>query len=141
LYRVVDDRLLWAGPETAWSPSPRRAVETIRRRIRKVFPDLGPVAIERLTGGVTGRTVHGMPQIGALRQGVWIASGFGRQGLATTAMAGVLIARGILRADDRWRQFAPYELVWAGGRAGRIAAAVAGAWTGGAVAAGGALSR
>jgi 2Fe-2S ferredoxin len=34
-------------------------------------------------------------------------------------MAGELIARGMVDADQTWRLFAPYELVWAGGRLGR----------------------
>ena len=72
-------------------------------------------------GGVVGETVHGMPQIGQLRKGLWVASGFGRHGLNTTAMAGQLVARSILWGDERWRLFSPFELVWAGGahRAGR----------------------
>ena len=37
-------------------------------------------------------------------------------------MAGELIARGIVEKDDTWRLFAPYELVWAGGVAGRAVA-------------------
>jgi hypothetical protein len=36
-------------------------------------------------------------------------------------MAGEMIARAIMEGDDRWRLFSPYELVWAGGRAGRAA--------------------
>ena len=67
--------------------------------------------------------VHKMPQIGELAPGYWLASAFGGHGLNTTAMAGELIARAILDGDDRWRLFSSYELVWAGGRAGRIAAA------------------
>jgi hypothetical protein len=35
-------------------------------------------------------------------------------------MAGNLIARAVMEGDDRWRQFQPFELVWAGGRTGRI---------------------
>jgi hypothetical protein len=34
-------------------------------------------------------------------------------------MAGDLVARGMVDADQTWRLFAPYELVWAGGRLGR----------------------
>ena len=56
------------------------------------------------------------------RARVWVASGFGGQGLNTTAMAGELIGRGIVEGDDTWRLFAPYELVWAGGLFGRAAA-------------------
>jgi hypothetical protein len=35
-------------------------------------------------------------------------------------MAGALIAAAITEQDDRWRLFLPYELVWAGGRFGRL---------------------
>jgi hypothetical protein len=60
-----------------------------------------------------------MPQIGEISRGVWIASGFGGHGFNTTAMAGELIARGIVEADQNWRLFSSYDLVWAGGAAGR----------------------
>jgi hypothetical protein len=63
-----------------------------------------------------------MPQIGELAPGYWLASAFGGHGLNTTAMAGEMIARAILDGDDRWRLFSSYELVWAGGKAGRTAA-------------------
>jgi glycine/D-amino acid oxidase-like deaminating enzyme len=63
-----------------------------------------------------------------MERGLWVASGFGGHGLNTTAMAGQLVARGMVDADQTWRLFAPYELVWAGGRLGR--ALVQGAyWT------------
>jgi 2Fe-2S ferredoxin len=63
-----------------------------------------------------------MPQIGEIEPGVWVASGFGRHGLNTTALAGELIARGIVEKDQTWRLFAPYELVWAGGKFFRVVA-------------------
>jgi hypothetical protein len=63
-----------------------------------------------------------MPQIGEIESGLWVVSGFGGHGLNTTAMAGELIARGIVEADPTWRLFAPYELVWAGGLLGRALA-------------------
>jgi hypothetical protein len=36
-------------------------------------------------------------------------------------MAGQLLARSMFASDDRWRLFSPFELVWAGGRSGRVA--------------------
>jgi hypothetical protein len=82
-----------------------------------------------------------MPQIGELQPGLWVLSGFGRQGLNTTAMGGQLVARAIQQGDDRWRLFSPFELVWAGGAAGRMAGQVFGVWSRGHSAAAGALSR
>jgi hypothetical protein len=77
---------------------------------------------------VLGRTIHNMPQIGELSPGIWLASGFGGHGLNTTATAGNLIARAIIENDDTWRLFLPFELIWAGGRAGRVAAQVGYWW-------------
>jgi hypothetical protein len=133
--------LMWASPETTWAARPQRFAGAIARRIRTVFPRLGKVAIAEVWGGATGQTVHGMPQIGQLRRGLWVTTGFGRQGLNTSAIAGHLIARSILWGDDRWRLFSPFELVWAGGPSGRVAGHVVGLWGRGSSAAAGALAR
>jgi glycine/D-amino acid oxidase-like deaminating enzyme len=141
-FRIVDgDRLMWASPETTWAARPERFAPAIARRIRTIFPKLGRVEIAEAWGGAVGQTVHGMPQIGQLRRGLWVASGFGRQGLNTTAMAGLLIARSILWGDERWRLFSPFELVWAGGATGRAAGYAIGMWERGSSAAAGALAR
>ncbi len=141
-FRIVDgDRLMWASPETTWAARPERFAPVIARRIRTIFPRLGKVEIAEAWGGAVGQTVHGMPQIGQLRHGLWVASGFGRQGLNTTAMAGQLIARSILWGDERWRLFSPFELVWAGGTTGRVAGHAIGMWGRGSSAAAGALAR
>jgi glycine/D-amino acid oxidase-like deaminating enzyme len=141
-FRIVDgDRLMWASPETTWAMRPRRFAGAIARRIRTIFPKLGTVEIAEVFGGAVGQTVHGMPQIGQLRKGLWVASGFGRQGLNTSAIAGLLIARSILWGDERWRLFSPFELVWAGGSIGRVAGQIVGMWARGSSAAAGALAR
>ena len=141
-FRIVDgDRLMWASPETTWAARPERFGSAVSRRIRTIFPQLGKVEIAETWGGAVGQTVHGMPQIGRLRPGLWVASGFGRHGLNTTAMAGQLIARSILWGDERWRLFSPFELVWAGGPTGRVAGHVIGMWGRGISAAAGALAR
>ncbi len=141
-FRVVDgDRLMWANPETTWAARAERFAGAIQRRIRTVFPQLGKVEISEMWGGATGQTVHGMPQVGQLRKGLWVASGFGRQGMNTAAMAGQLIARSILFGDDRWRLFSPFELVWAGGTTGRVAGQLIGMWDKASSAAAGTLAR
>jgi glycine/D-amino acid oxidase-like deaminating enzyme len=141
-FRIVDgDRLMWASPETTWDARPQRFASPIARRIRTMFPQLGHVQVTDVWGGAIGQTVHGMPQIGQLRRGLWVASGFGRQGMGTSAMAGQLIARSILWGDERWRLFSPFELVWAGGTTGRVVGHLIGMWERGSSAAAGALAR
>lgn len=118
-YRVVDgDRLQWSGRMRTWEADPRGIARSLLADIRRNFPSLGRVGVGHLWRGTLGRTVHRMPQIGEIERGVWVASGFGGHGLNTTAMAGELIGLGIVDNDQTWRLFAPYELVWAGGRLG-----------------------
>ena len=120
-YRIIGgDRLMWAGRMTVWDAKPGRFGSRLRRDLRRRFPQLKAAEVEYAWTGELGMTVHRMPQIGELSPGVWLASGFGGHGLNTTAMAGNLIARAVVEGDDQWRQFQPFELVWAGGRAGRI---------------------
>lgn len=119
-YRIVGgDRLLWSGGMRVWAANPRRFTNRLRADIARAYPQLGKVEIEHVWSGTLGRTIHRMPQIGELMPGLWVASGFGGHGLNTTAMAGMLIARAIVENDTSWRLFQPYELIWAGGSAGR----------------------
>jgi len=128
-YRIVGgDRLMWAGGGGVWPASPARAGEAFKAAIARTFPQLGAVEIAHAWSGVMGLSVHGMPQLGEVIPGLWLANAFGRHGLSTTAMAGELIAAAITEHDDRWRLFLPYELVWAGGRLGRLVRHV-GAWS------------
>jgi glycine/D-amino acid oxidase-like deaminating enzyme len=141
-FRIVEgDRLMWSSPETTWAAKPQRLAHHIQRRISTIFPQLEKTEIAEVFSGAIGQTVHGMPQVGQLRKGLWVASGFGRQGLNTSAMAGQLIARSILWGDERWRLFSPFELVWAGGRTGRIVGQAVAMWERGSSAAAGALAR
>ncbi len=117
-----EQRLQWSGRVRVWEADPKWIARGLVRDIRRNFPALGNVEIAHLWSGTLGRAIHRMPQIGEIERGLWVASAFGGHGLNTTAMAGDLIARGIVDNDDTWRMFAPYELVWAGGRLGRAVA-------------------
>jgi gamma-glutamylputrescine oxidase len=121
-YRIVDgDRLLWSGHSTTWEAEPKKFAKRLQADIAEIYPQLGEVAVEHVWSGVIGNALHKMPQIGELSPGLWLASGFGGHGLNTTAMAGNILAQAIVEGDDTWRLFAPFELVWAGGRIGRAA--------------------
>ncbi len=122
-YRIIGgDRLMWAGGMTMWAADPKRYARRLAADIRRAYPQLGRVTVDHVWSGTLGRAVHKMPQIGEMMRGVWVASGFGGHGFNTTAMAGDLIARGIVEGDRTWRLFSPYDLVWAGGAGGRAAA-------------------
>lgn len=130
VYRIVDgDRLMWSNRSAVWPRGDGKYADQARRQIARRFPQLRDIPIETTWSGVTGHTVHGMPQIGEIRPGVWVSSGFGRHGLGTTALAGRLIAEGVVAGDDRWRLFSPFELIWTGGWGGRIAAQAMMGWS------------
>jgi glycine/D-amino acid oxidase-like deaminating enzyme len=117
-YRIVgDDRLQWSGRMTVREVNPQRYARSLAASIKRTFPQLEDIKVAYAWSGTFGRTLHHMPQIGEIEPGVWVSSGFGRHGLNPTAVAGELIARGIIERDQTWRLFAPYELVWAGGKA------------------------
>ena len=124
-YRIVggahasEQRLQWSGRLRTWEAEPQRFTRALIADVRRNYPDLGEITAASVWRGTLGRTVHHMPQVGELEPGLWLASGFGGHGLNTTAMAGELVARGMIDNDETWRLFAPYELVWAGGRIGR----------------------
>ena len=99
-------------------------MRTLGADIKKTYPQLGDVAVDFAWSGTLGNSIHRMPQIGELAPGLWLASGFGGHGLNTTAIAGTLIARAIIDGDQTWRQFTPFELVWAGGILGRATAQI-----------------
>lgn len=119
-YRIVGgDRLMLSGRSTVWARDARHYIRALTGDVAKTYPQLGEVVAAYAWAGTLGNTLHRMPQIGELAPGVWLASGFGGHGLNTTAMAGNLIARAVVEGDHAWRQFTPFELVWAGGWAGR----------------------
>jgi gamma-glutamylputrescine oxidase len=108
-FRIVDgDRLLWGGRISTFTTPPWGLSGSMARDIRRVFPQLGRPAIDHVWTGVMGYALHKMPHIGEIAPGVWVASAFGGHGLNTTAMAGMLVARGIIRRDRAWEAFRPF---------------------------------
>jgi gamma-glutamylputrescine oxidase len=89
---LADQRLLWGGRISIRSRSPEEVARLLSRDLARVFPQLGPVAVESAWSGLMSYARHEMPQIGQLQRGVWYAQGFGGHGLAPTTLAGELIA-------------------------------------------------
>lgn len=122
-YRRLDDgRLLWGGRVQGWERSPAAIARLLRRDKGAMFPGLRDVPVEVAWGGWMSFLRHRMCVAGQTAPGVWYATGFGGHGLATTTLAGRLIAEGITGTDDRWRMFQQLGLPFAGGRSSRFAA-------------------
>ncbi|MBZ9979870.1 MULTISPECIES: FAD-binding oxidoreductase [unclassified Mesorhizobium] len=123
-YRLVDggNRLLWGGRITTRAASAYALARELRREMVGTYPQLADLKTELAWSGLMSYARHLMPQIGELQPGVWYCTAFGGHGLNTTAIAGKIVAEGILGVSDRYRQFAPFGLNWAGGAAGLAAA-------------------
>jgi glycine/D-amino acid oxidase-like deaminating enzyme len=120
LYRRDGDHLLLVSAPAA----PGFGGTLPERALARFYPELKNVAVAESRTTKADYAVHGMPYIGELSRGLWLAIALGGDGLGTQAMAGDLIARAMLDADDRWRLFEPYGIVWAGGRVARIVVAL-----------------
>jgi gamma-glutamylputrescine oxidase len=116
---LVDGRLMWGGRVLTWQPGAGRLARRLRRDMVSFYPDLVDARVEVAWGGLMAFHRHRLPVIGRLADGVWCAAGFGGLGLASTTMAGRLIATGIAEADDRWRMFTQYGSPFSGGMFGR----------------------
>ncbi|MDA1073110.1 MAG: FAD-dependent oxidoreductase [Proteobacteria bacterium] len=130
-YRALPDgRILWGGRMTARIAEPPRLARLMLDDLLTVYPQLrGHARVESAWTGTMSYARHRMPQIGRLRDGVWYGQAFGGSGMATTTVAGELLAEGISGQSDRYRLFEPFGLDWAGGPFGRIAAQAI-YWTG-----------
>ena len=119
-YRPLPDtRLLWGGRISMASRSPASIRRLMRRDLARVFPDLAGVRLEHAWGGWMSYARHEMPLLGRNRDGLWHALAFGGHGMATTTLAGEVMAEALSGAGRRLAEFERWQPVWAGGLLGR----------------------
>ena len=121
-----DHRLLFGGRASysSWPPPNLRGV--MRGRIRTVFPQLAEVPVDYLWGGYVDISLNRAPHWGRLGSNVYFAQGFSGHGVATTGLAGRLIAEAITGQSQRLDAFARIpHTPFPGGRALRMPLLVA----------------
>lgn len=120
-YRLIDEgRILWGGRITTRQSEPSRLAQRMKSDMLSVYPQLGDPQLHFAWAGLMGYAIHKMPLIGRDAEGQWFATAFGGHGLNTTAMAGLLVARGIANEDDAYRRFSAFAPQWAFGQLGRL---------------------
>ncbi|WP_374013460.1 NAD(P)/FAD-dependent oxidoreductase [Pseudoxanthomonas koreensis] len=101
-----DQRLLFGGRASYSRLPPRNLHAVMRRRIRMVFPQLADVPIQYLWGGEVDISLNRAPHWGRLTPNVYFAQGFSGHGVASTGLAGRLIAEAIGGQAQRLDLFA-----------------------------------
>lgn len=119
-YRPLpDSRLLWGGRISMAARSPSAIRRLMARDIRRVFPQLAGIRFEHAWGGWMSYARHQMPLLGRHSDGLWHALAFGGHGMATTTLAGEIMAEALGGDDTRLQEFRRWSPVWAGGAVGR----------------------
>jgi glycine/D-amino acid oxidase-like deaminating enzyme len=121
-YRPLPDtRLLWGGRISTARRSPASIRRLMRRDLLRVFPNLADVGFEHAWGGWMSYARHEMPLLGRTDQGLWYGLAFGGHGMATTTLAGDILAEALSGEPERLRAFERWVPSWAGGWVGRAA--------------------
>lgn len=108
-FRLVGgDRLLWSGEPRIGIHRAAYHEAALRASMTKAFPSLSGIGFDHVWTGVNAHTRHSMPQVGQIAPAVWVSVGFGRQGINTAAVCGLMIARAIVEKNETVRLFEPF---------------------------------
>jgi gamma-glutamylputrescine oxidase len=122
----ADHRLLFGGRASYSTLPPPDLRGTMRRRMRRVFPQLRDVDFDHVWGGYVDISLNRAPHWGRLGDNVYFAQGFSGHGIATTGLAGRVIAEAIRGQSDRLDVYSRIpHLPFPGGRALRTPLLVA----------------
>jgi gamma-glutamylputrescine oxidase len=120
-----DHRMLFGGRVSYSTLPPPNLAETMRKRMVRVFPQLGGVRMQYAWGGFVAITVNRAPHFGRVADNVYFAHGFSGHGIAATGLAGKLMADAIRGTAEQFDVFARIpHLDFPGGRALRTPALV-----------------
>jgi gamma-glutamylputrescine oxidase len=122
----ADTRLLFGGRASYSTLPPPDLRGTMQRRMRRVFPQLHDVGIERVWGGFVDISRNRAPHWGRLGTNLYFAQGFSGHGVVASGLAGRVIAEAIRGQSTRLDAYAkiPHR-AFPGGRALRTPLLVA----------------
>lgn len=102
----ADHRLLFGGRVSYSGLEPPRLAESMRGRMLRVFPQLGPIRVDRTWGGYLDITMSRAPNFGRLAANVFYLQGFSGHGLVVTGLGGKLVAEAVAGSAERFDVFA-----------------------------------
>ncbi len=96
-----DNRLLFGGGETYGYRFPD-IVRTVRKPLRRIYPQLADVKIDYAWGGTLAITLNRMPCFIRPAQNVLSASGYSGHGVAMATLAGRILAEAVAGQNERF---------------------------------------
>jgi len=96
-----DHRLLFGGQASYSALPPPGLRQRMTRRMRAVFPQLADVELDYVWGGYIDITRNRAPHWGRLAPNIYFAQGFSGHGVASTGLAGDVIAAAIAGQAQR----------------------------------------
>jgi gamma-glutamylputrescine oxidase len=105
-YRVTaDNRMLFGGGEQYSTQPPADIPAFVKPYMLRVFPQLAAKRIDYGWGGMLAITMSRLPHLGRIGR-IFYAHGYSGQGVATTGIAGKLIAEAMAGTAERFDVFA-----------------------------------
>ncbi|MEZ5444113.1 MAG: FAD-binding oxidoreductase [Lysobacterales bacterium] len=115
--RSSDHRLLFGGRASYSALQPPGLHGNMRRRMRRVFPQLQDVDFDYLWGGNLAITANRAPDFGRVSHNIYYAQGYSGHGMAVSGLAGRVIAEAIAGQAERLDVFGRIRhLPFPGGR-------------------------
>ncbi len=102
----ADHRMLFGGRVSYSKIPPPNLPGSMRARMLRVFPQLAAVPVEYAWGGYVDITMNRAPHFGRLDGTLYFAQGFSGHGMATTGLAGRVIAEALAGDASRLDVFA-----------------------------------
>jgi len=124
-YRPLPDgstRLLWGGRITAFPTKAENIANIMRQNMIRIYPQFADIKIDYSWSGVMGYAAHKMPLVAKISDNIWVNSGYGGHGMASTTAGGEVVASAIADNDVAYELFKPFGLNYTGSKLGPIAA-------------------
>lgn len=116
-YRILpDNSLLWGGRVGLNKlPEPEDLKVMMMEDLLKIYPQLEGLKARIAWAGLMGYSVHKMPHIGQMEEGIWYCTNFGGNGVGPTTAGGEVIAKAIAENDETYKLFAPFGFQYTAG--------------------------
>jgi glycine/D-amino acid oxidase-like deaminating enzyme len=99
-----ENRMVWGGEGAATGLNPKRNIETLRRGMLRIFPELEDVAIDYFWSGTLGLTLDRTAHAGQM-DGMWFSMCYVGHGVTLATYLGEQMANAILGAES----FNPFD--------------------------------